>query len=120
MTAVTKSSSVAKCIFAAGRGSRFARLPSAVDRNAKLAIYGPFKYAGRHTSDSNAAFDERLRAENPRQGIRDAEAVDALAREAGFTRVDDHAMPANSRTLVFRSTATAPRLRAAAAPTSGR
>jgi len=98
----------------------FARLPSAVDATATLAIYGPFKYAGRHTSDSNDAFDARLRAENPLQGIRDAEAVDALARDAGFTLVDDHAMPANNRTLVFRSTATAPRLRAAAAPTSGR
>ena len=82
----------------------FARLPSAVDASATLAIYGPFKYAGRHTSESNAAFDARLRAEEPRQGIRDAEAVETLAREAGFTLVDDRAMPANNRTLVFRST----------------
>jgi hypothetical protein len=98
----------------------FARLPSAVDATATLAIYGPFKYAGRHTSESNAAFDARLRAEDARQGIRDAEAVGALARDAGFTLVDDSAMPANNRTLVFRSATNAPRSRAAAAPTSGR
>ena len=98
----------------------FARLPSAVDATATLAIYGPFKYAGRHTSESNATFDARLRAEDARQGIRDAEAVDALARDAGFTLVDDSAMPANNRTLVFRSAATAPRSRAAAAPTNER
>jgi len=97
----------------------FARLPSAVERSATLAIYGPFRYAGRHTSDSNAAFDARLRAEDARQGIRDAEAVEALARAAGFDLVDDRAMPANNRTLVFCAP-TAQHSPVGAAPTSGR
>jgi hypothetical protein len=35
-------------------------------------------------------------------GIRDFEAVDALARAIGFRLVDDVAMPANNRTLVWR------------------
>jgi SAM-dependent methyltransferase len=97
----------------------FARLPSAVEPDATLAIYGPFRYGGRHTSDSNEAFDARLRAEDARQGIRDAEAVEALARDAGFDLVADHAMPANNRTLVF-GRPTAQRSRAGAAPTNGR
>ena len=66
-----------------------------------LAIYGPFNYDGRYTSASNAAFDEWLRARDPASGIRDHEAVDALAREAGLVPVADHAMPANNRLLVW-------------------
>lgn len=79
----------------------FARLPEIVSDDAKLAIYGPFNYGGRFTSDSNAAFDARLRGEAPHMGIRDFEAVDALARTAGFELVEDCAMPANNRCLVW-------------------
>jgi hypothetical protein len=80
----------------------FDALPRVTSDDAILAIYGPFNYGGRFTSDSNAAFDARLRAQDARQGLRDFEAVEALARDAGFTLVADHAMPANNRTLVFR------------------
>jgi len=66
-----------------------------------LAIYGPFNYGGRHTSDSNAAFDEWLRRRDPASGIRDREAVEELARAAGLAPVADHAMPANNRLLVW-------------------
>ena len=82
----------------------FRALPGVVADDAILAIYGPFNYGGRFTSESNAAFDARLRSENARRGLRDMEAVDALAREAGFTLVEDRAMPANNRTLVWRRT----------------
>jgi len=80
----------------------FAGLPGVVEVDTTLAIYGPFNYAGRPTSASNAAFDARLRAEDPRQGLRDVEAVDALARSIGFSLVEDRAMPANNRMLVWR------------------
>jgi cyclopropane fatty-acyl-phospholipid synthase-like methyltransferase len=80
----------------------FAALPRVIEDDATLVVYGPFNHAGRYTSESNAAFDARLKAENPRQGLRDVEAVDALARGAGFSLVEDRAMPANNRTLVFR------------------
>jgi hypothetical protein len=80
----------------------FGALPGIVAGDAILAVYGPFNYGGRHTSEGNAAFDARLRSENARQGLRDMEAVDALAREAGFALIEDRAMPANNRTLVFR------------------
>jgi len=66
-----------------------------------LAIYGPFNYGGRHTSDSNAAFDDLLRRRDPASGIRDREAVEELARAAGLAPVVDHAMPANNRLLVW-------------------
>lgn len=66
-----------------------------------LAIYGPFKYAGRYTSDSNARFDEYLQAVAPHQGIRDIEAIAALAEKIGLRLVEDNAMPANNQLLVF-------------------
>lgn len=67
-----------------------------------LAIYGPFNYGGRHTSPSNAEFDAWLEARDPASGIRDAEAVQALARAAGLRAVEDRAMPANNRLLAWR------------------
>ena len=80
----------------------FARLPAVVTNDARLVIYGPFNYGGHYTSDSNAAFDQWLKARDARMGIRDAEAVDALAAAAGFTLVDDVAMPANNRCRIWQ------------------
>ncbi len=79
----------------------FAALPGVLAPDARLVIYGPFNYGGKFTSASNAEFDLALRADNPKRGIRDFEAVDALARAIGFALVDDRAMPANNRLLVF-------------------
>ena len=70
-----------------------------------LLIYGPFRYGGQYTSHSNHAFDDALRRRDPDSGIRDFEAVDALAVAQGLTLVDDVAMPANNQTLVWRKTA---------------
>jgi hypothetical protein len=73
--------------------------------SANVVVYGPFNYGGAHTSDSNREFDRWLKARDPRSGIRDFEAVDALAREIGLQRVDDVAMPANNRCLAWRRAA---------------
>ena len=67
-----------------------------------LAIYGPFAYGGRHTSQSNARFDLLLRERDPRSGVRNFEEVDALARAQGLSLIRDVAMPANNRMLVWR------------------
>jgi hypothetical protein len=71
-------------------------------RGATLAVYGPFNYDGDYSSDSNRAFDGWLKARDPCSGIRDFEAVDALARGIGLHLLDDVAMPANNRCLVWR------------------
>lgn len=70
-------------------------------RSGVFAIYGPFNYGGGYTSEGNARFDAQLRATHPGMGLRDAEAMIALAGEVGMTLDADHAMPANNRTLVF-------------------
>ena len=80
----------------------FAGLPAVLADDARLTIYGPFNYGGCFTSASNAAFDAGLRADAPKRGIRDFEAVDALARGIGFELVEDLAMPANNRCLSWR------------------
>lgn len=67
-----------------------------------FALYGPFNYGGEFTSDSNRAFDAWLRQRDAISGIRDIEALQALGAQHGLALVQDHAMPANNRTLVFR------------------
>lgn len=66
-----------------------------------FCLYGPFNYGGKYTSESNARFDAMLRAADPASGLRDYEAIAALARRCALTPVEDNAMPANNRLLVF-------------------
>lgn len=80
----------------------FAGLNAVLAADATLAIYGPFNYGGRFTSESNAAFDRSLRARAAHMGIRDFEAVSGLAEAIGFRLVADVAMPANNRTLIWK------------------
>ena len=80
----------------------FRGLDGVLAADATLVVYGPFNDDGAYTSDSNREFDGWLKARDPRSGIRDAQAVDALARAIGLRRVDDVAMPANNRCLIWR------------------
>lgn len=80
----------------------FDGIGAVLDAGGVLAVYGPFNYGGEYTSDSNREFDAWLKARDPRSGIRDFEAIGALARAIGLTLVEDVAMPANNRTLVWR------------------
>ena len=68
-----------------------------------LYLYGPFKRGGTHTAPSNADFDVSLRARDPSWGVRDLEAVAALAAESGFGAPETIEMPANNLSLIFRS-----------------
>ncbi len=81
---------------------QFAALPGVMQSDSRLVVYGPFHRGGRPTSDSNAAFDAALRSEAPWRGVRDIEAVDALAAAAGFRLLEDREMPANNRCLVWQ------------------
>ncbi len=86
-------SAVAATIAGAGRVLR---------ENGHFAVYGPFNYGGRYTSDSNARFDAHLRSQDPAMGIRDFDWLDQLARTSGMTLAADVEMPVNNRTLLWK------------------
>ena len=67
-----------------------------------LCVYGPFRYRGRFTTPSNAEFDLWLKRRDPVSGVRDFEAVEALARAQALSLLADHEMPANNQCLVWR------------------
>jgi len=66
-----------------------------------LCVYGPFRYDGRYTSDSNREFDRMLQERDPQSGLRDIHAVTSLAAEYGLRLDADHDLPAYNRLLVF-------------------
>lgn len=83
-------------------GQFFAGVGEVLEPDGVLVVYGPFNYNGAFTSESNARFDLWLKSRDPASGVRDFEAVDALARAQGLILQQDVAMPANNRTLVWR------------------
>lgn len=70
--------------------------------NGLFALYGPFNYQGDYTSESNHQFDLYLKQVNPEQGIRDFEAVNETAESASLQLLEDNAMPANNRLIIWR------------------
>lgn len=68
-----------------------------------LLVYGPFKYHGEFTTESNAQFDRWLKHRDPHSGVRDFEWVNGLAGNIGLKLVEDNAMPANNQMLVWSS-----------------
>lgn len=70
-----------------------------------LCMYGPFNYGGQFTSESNARFDVWLKNRDPGSGVRDFEAINQLAEAQGLKLLQDIAMPANNRSLVWQRSA---------------
>lgn len=71
-------------------------------KDGLLYLYGPYRRNGEHTAPTNAAFDADLKTRNPAWGVRDLEAVAAVAADHGFTDPDIEAMPSNNLSLFFR------------------
>ncbi len=69
-----------------------------------LALYGPFRRAGRPMEPGNAAFDANLRARNPAWGLRVLEDIAALAHDGGFGGPLIQPMPADNLLVLFRRT----------------
>lgn len=66
-----------------------------------LYLYGPFKQKGKHTSESNAEFDENLRYQNPEWGVRDLEEVISIAADQNLVLKEIKPMPANNLSVIF-------------------
>ncbi len=82
--------------------SLYKKLPQVIDKKGLLIFYGPFNYDGQYTSDSNARFDLWLKQRDPQSGIRDFEALDQLAQQAGLVFKTDVEMPVNNRILCWQ------------------
>jgi hypothetical protein len=67
-----------------------------------LLIYGPYKYDGEFTSESNARFDLWLKDRNLDSGIRDIEVLKHHAERHGYQLISDTPMPANNQFLVLK------------------
>lgn len=79
----------------------FSVVGDVVEDGGRLLIYGPFKYGGDFTTDSNARFDLWLKERDPLSGIRDFEWINELAVAANFNFLEDNTMPANNQFLVW-------------------
>jgi SAM-dependent methyltransferase len=90
-----------RCAEGVFRGTRRHLVPGGL-----LILYGPYHIDGRPTAPSNAAFDADLRKRDPSWGVRDFEAVAALAESAGLGLEERVPMPANNQLLVFRKPVT--------------
>lgn len=86
----------------------FAGIGRVLEVGGILALYGPFNYGGKFTSDSNARFDDWLKSRDPKSGVRDFEALDQLAKMQGMVLRNDIEMPINNRTLVWQRIARQP------------
>ncbi len=64
-------------------------------------LYGPFRFGGKFTTESNAAFDGNLRAKHPDMGLRDVEVLDGFATACGMKRRRMFAMPSNNFMLIW-------------------
>lgn len=82
----------------------FGGMGRVLNSGGTLCLYGPFNYGGKFTSESNARFDVWLKSRDPRSGVRDFEALNALAIREGMTLLKDVEMPINNRTLVWQRT----------------
>ena len=67
-----------------------------------LCLYGPYRVAGKHTSESNRGFDAQLRAMNSDWGVRDLDEVSNEARALNVELERTFQMPANNLIAVFR------------------
>jgi len=83
-------------------GCLFQGVSQGLRPGGRFCLYGPFLYAGKHTSDSNGRFDAELRARDPGMGIRDLDDLRSLAASHALYLEHDYAMPANNRLLVWR------------------
>lgn len=67
-----------------------------------FCLYGPMGYNGLIAPESNIQFDQFLRQQSSHRGIRQFEAINALAISAGLELLEDFALPANNRLIAWQ------------------
>ncbi len=69
-----------------------------------LITYGPYKFDGVHTSESNERFDMSLRERDASWGVRDVSDLRRVAEVVGFVCREPIPMPSNNFLLVWDKT----------------
>ncbi len=67
-----------------------------------LMLYGPFLRKEKQTSESNLNFDQSLKMQNLRWGLRNLENVNDIAFKNGFKLDNVIDMPANNLSVIYR------------------
>ncbi len=67
-----------------------------------LYLYGPFKRDGAHSAPSNQSFDQSLRSQDSRWGVRDLDDVVFEAGERGLELSEIIEMPSNNLSVIFK------------------
>jgi cyclopropane fatty-acyl-phospholipid synthase-like methyltransferase len=81
----------------------FAKAARVLPSKGLFIIYGPVNENGKFTSEGNARLDEWLKTcVNRLAGIKDLDQIIALADLQGLSLIENLAMPANNRLLVFQ------------------
>lgn len=80
----------------------FANLRQILSAEGVFIVYGPFNYDGQFTSLSNQEFNAALQAQAAHRAIRDISDMRQLATQNGLMLLEDLAMPANNRLLIFK------------------
>ncbi|HEY4178268.1 MAG TPA: DUF938 domain-containing protein [Kofleriaceae bacterium] len=80
----------------------FAQAGERLAPGAVLVTYGPYRFHGVYGAESNAGFNETLKARDTAWGVRDVDDLSALAKANRLALVETVPMPANNHTLVFR------------------
>ena len=80
----------------------FAGIQQVLSVGGPFLLYGPFNYGGQFTSEGNRQLDAWARDTFPGAGLRDFEAICALAANHCLEFKGDNKMPANNRLLEFR------------------
>ncbi len=79
----------------------FTGCASVLKPGGKLLVYGPYSFEGEHTAPSNQQFDEHLKSQDPKMGIRDVWELDRLAYSVGFAAARLIEMPVNNYIAVW-------------------
>ena len=67
-----------------------------------LILYGPFKVGNKHISQSNYLFDNSLKMQNSRWGIRNLEKVSDEGTKNSFSQEEIITMPSNNFSIIYR------------------
>jgi len=82
----------------------FAGLSTILGHGAYFYLYGPFSFDTKFSSQSNQAFDQFLRQQDPHSGLRDKNELDQLALKHGLIAAASWAMPTNNHILSWQKT----------------